>query len=259
GTEYGNGLYETDSDVLFVWLHGFGEGGAGLVEGTDPKVSALGNRVTAFIQDEFQNALGGANVLVPQSPTYWNDPDGTHDYTDSDSVLAKSAEFNGASYYTESMDELIQKVKEDTGSTKVVIAGCSSGGLMTMNMALTYGDKYDAYIPIAEGIASESISDKQIADLAKLNMYFIYSMDDNAADVTLYSDAIVNRILDAGVENVKRFASEHVIDTSGKYKDENGNPYQYAGHWSWIYFDNNEADADDGSGDVFSWIAAQVH
>ena len=42
-------------------------------------------------------------------------------------------------------------------------------------------------------------------------------------------------------------------------KDENGNPYQYAGHWSWIYFDNNEADADDGSGDVFSWIAAQVH
>lgn len=251
------GLYEAnDSDTLFVWLHGFGEGGFGLVDGTDYLIPALGNKVTAFISDEFQETVGGANVLVPQCPTYWNDPDGTHNYTDTASVLEACK--SGVSYYTEALKELIDQVKEETGSTKVVIAGCSAGGYMTMNLAINYGDEFDAYIPIAEGMASESISDEQIEDLAELNMYFIYSEDDNAVDSSLYSIDVVDRLLEAGATNVKEFASEHVVDTSGLYTDEDGNAYQYSGHWSWIYFDNNEADANDGSGDVWSWIAEQV-
>ena len=31
-----------------------------------------------------------------------------------------------------------------------------------------------------------------------------------------------------------------VHDTTGRFPNEDGIPYQYAGHWSWIYFDNNE-------------------
>ncbi len=251
------GLYEADdSDTLFVWLHGFGEGGSGLVDGTDYLVTALGNKVTAYISDEFQEAVGGANVLVPQCPTYWNDPDGSHNYTDTASVLEQS--LDGTSYYTEALKELIDQVKEETGSTKVVISGCSAGGFMTMNLAINYGDEFDAYIPIAEGYATDSITDEQISELAELNMYFIYSEDDSSVDPSLYSTSLVDKLLDAGATNVKEFASEHVVDTSGLYTDEDGNAYQYNGHWSWIYFDNNEADANDGSGDVWSWIAEQV-
>ena len=52
---------------------------------------------------------------------------------------------------------------------------------------------------------------------------------------------------------------DSVIDTSGKYNDLNdGDPYQYNGHWSWIYFDNNEADCDEHGEKVWQWIGEQV-
>ena len=51
---------------------------------------------------------------------------------------------------------------------------------------------------------------------------------------------------------------DHVIDTSGKYNDDKGNPYQYNGHWSWIYFDNNEAKCDESHQLVWQWIKEQI-
>ena len=54
-----------------IWLHGAGEGGE------DPRVSYLGNRVTALSSDPVQTFMGGAWVLVPTCPTMWMD-DGSH-------------------------------------------------------------------------------------------------------------------------------------------------------------------------------------
>jgi hypothetical protein len=31
-----------------------------------------------------------------------------------------------------------------------------------------------------------------------------------------------------------------VVDESGLYTDEDGAPYEYNGHWSWIYVYNND-------------------
>ena len=42
-----------------------------------------------------------------------------------------------------------------------------------------------------------------------------------------------------------------------KLKDKDGNPYQYMGHLSWIYYDNNETD--DGTGlAAWNWIAEKI-
>ena len=251
GTTYEYASYAVeDSDTLVVWLHGMGEGGT---EDTDPYVTTLANKVTALIGDEFQDTIGTASVLVPQCPTYWMDSDGEQGNFNGGSIVS-----DGTSYYVESLHELIEAYAEEVGAEKIVIAGCSNGGFMTMLMAINYGDEYDAYVPICEALPDEYITDDQIEALAKLNMYFIYSEADTTVDPTVHEIPTLERLEEAGAENIHVSTSEAVIDTSGEYTDEDGNAYTYSGHWSWIYFDNNEADCDDCDTTVFDWIAEQV-
>lgn len=65
---------------------------------------------------------------------------------------------DGTSYYQESLHELIAAYKEKVGATKVVIAGCSNGGYMTLLMAMAYPDEYDAIVPICEAVPDKFIS-----------------------------------------------------------------------------------------------------
>ncbi|MFQ7170759.1 MAG: hypothetical protein ACLRQF_00785 [Thomasclavelia ramosa] len=44
----------------------------------------------------------------------------------------------------------------------------------------------------------------------------------------------IRRLLGAGASNVHTFVSKHVIDTSGRFNDKDGEPLRYSGHWSWI-------------------------
>ena len=47
---------------------------------------------------------------------------------------------------------------------------------------------------------------------------------------------------------------DDVHDTSGLYLAEDGGPFAYPGHWSWIYALNDQcAEEDDGS--MWSWLA----
>ena len=78
-------------------------------------------------------------------------------------------------------------------------------------------------------------------------MYFVWSDDDTTVDPATHEIPTTDRLKKAKASELHISTSEHVVDTSGEYKDEEGNPYMYAGHWSWIYFDNNEcACVDDG-------------
>ncbi len=51
------------------------------------------------------------------------------------------------------------------------------------------------------------------------------------------------------------FADVH--DTSGMYKNEDGTPYQYTGHWSWPYFFNNECVDDTTGENLWTWLGRQ--
>lgn len=252
GIEYNYAYYEPteDADTLVVWLHGMGEGGT---ENTDPYVTLLANKVTALAGEEFQSTIGNAYVLVPQCPTYWMDIDGQQGNFNGGSI-----ESSDVSYYTESLNELIDSYKESCGASKVVLAGCSNGGFMTMVMAIAYPDKYDAVVPICEALLDEDITDEQINSLVDLPIYFIYSEADTTVDPTTHEIPTIARLEAAGAKNLHVSTSEQVVDMSGNYTDEDGNAYVYDGHWSWIYFDNNDAACDDCQQTVWEWIAEQV-
>lgn len=256
GIKYGYASYtpKTDSDTLVVWLHSLGEGGANAKtindRTTDPYVTTLANKVTALAGDEFQTTVGGAHILVPQCPTYWMDIDGKQSNFNGAAIQA-----DGTSYYQKSLHELIASYKETIGAKKVVIAGCSNGGYMTLLMGMAYPDEYDAIVPICEAVPDKLINDEQLQGIKDLPMYFIYSKDDTTVDPTLHEIPTINRLKTMGAKNLHVSTTEHVIDTSGLYKDKSGNPHQYQGHWSWIYFDNNDAKCDECGLKVFDFIA----
>lgn len=242
--QYASYKPEGGSKTLVVWLHGLGEGGT---ENTDPYVTLLANKAAVLGDESFQSTVGGANVLVPQCPTYWMDNDGKMTNSTGGGIHA-----DGTSHYLESLHELIAKYKEETGSTKVVIAGCSNGGYMTMLMALNYPTEYDAYVPICEALPNALITDEQVKTLADLKMYYVYSQDDTTVVPELHEVPLLQRLEAAGAKQTYASVTEHVVDTTGTYyADENGQPtlentgkpYQYMGHWSWIYFFNNTCDA----------------
>ena len=242
--QYASYKPEGGSKTLVVWLHGLGEGGT---KNTDPSVTLLANKAAVLGDESFQSIVGGANVLVSQCPTYWMDNDGKMTNFTGGGIQA-----DGTSHYLESLHELIAKYKEETGSTKVVIAGCSNGGYMTMLMALNYPTEYDAYIPICEALPNALITDEQVKTLADLKMYYVYSQDDTTVVPELHEVPLLQRLETAGAKHTYASVTEHVVDTTGTYyADENGQPtlentgkpYQYMGHWSWIYFFNNTCNA----------------
>ena len=246
GVTYQYASYEPEggSKTLVVWLHGLGEGGT---EDTDPSVTLLANKAGTLADEPFQTAVGGANILVPQCPTYWMDNDGKKT-----NFFGGAIQADGTSYYLASLHELIAKYKEETGSTKVVITGCSNGGYMAVLMAINYGDEYDAYVPICEALPNALITDDQVKALAGLDMYYVYSEDDTTVDPSIHEAPLLKRLEKAGAKHTYVSTTEHVVDTTGVYfMDENGQPtledtgtpYQYMGHWSWLYFFNNECDA----------------
>ena len=238
---------EDESKNLVVWLHGAGEGGT---EATDPWVTILANKVVALSEDDFQSTVGGAHVVAPQSPTMWMDQDGNKTYPDEENVVPV------ASVYTESLEEFIDTYAEKVGAEKIFVCGCSNGGFMTLWMGLHRPDKYVGIAPICEAIHDDAISDEQIAGIKDLPMYFVWSDDDTTVDPTTHEVPTTGRLKEAGAAELHISTTEHVVDTSGEYKDEEGNPYQYAGHWSWIYFDNNDCECDDDGLKVFDFIAS---
>ncbi len=251
GTTYNYAYYdsESDSDVLVVWLHGMGEGGAN-DDATDPYVNVLANEVTALISEEFQEIVGDVNVVAPQCPTYWMDETG--EGGESSNLVVTGSQ---SSYYIDSLNEFIDDYAEAVGATKIILAGDSNGGYMTMVMAINDPDKYTAVVPICEALPDELISDEEIESLVDLPIYFIYSEDDTTVDPTLHEEPTIARLEEAGAVNLHVSTSESVIDTSGRFDDEDGNPYQYSGHWSWIYFDNNETACNDCGISAWDWLA----
>ena len=257
GVTYDYAAYTPDqkSDTLVVWLHGLCEGKTLLKEGeeTDPYITCMSAEVTALAGEEFQSIIGGANVLVPQCPSYWMDADGKSSNTDGVVIHA-----DGTSFYTESLHELIETYKKECGADKVLSAGCSNGGYMGMVMATNYTDEYDGYVLICEAMPDQFLTDQQLEAIKDLPLYFIYAEDDPVVVPSLHEIPTIARLRAMGASNLHVSATEHVVDLSGKYANEDGRLHQYFGHNSWIYFFNNESVCDDCGQDVWHWMAQQL-
>ena len=218
-------------------------------EETDPYITCMSAEVTALAGEEFQSIIGGANVLVPQCPSYWMDADGKSSNTDGVVIHA-----DGTSFYTESLHELIETYKKECGADKVLIAGCSNGGYMGMVMATNYTDEYDGYVLICEAMPDQFLTDQQ---LEAIKICRCTSSTPRTRYLRVEIPTIA-RLRAMGASNLHVSATEHVVDLSGKYANEDGRLHQYFGHNSWIYFFNNESVCDDCGQDVWHWMAQQL-
>ncbi|MBQ7994092.1 MAG: S-layer homology domain-containing protein [Solobacterium sp.] len=232
--------------ALFIWLHGAGEG---TNKGkNDNYIDLLGNEVTAFVSDEFQDLFGGAYVVTPQAPTMWMDGgDGAYQNGDKGSC------------YAEALFEFIEDYVGshlDIDPNRVIIGGCSNGGYMTMEMILKHPDYFYKAYPICEAFYDEYITDEQIQALAdsEMGIWFTFADADTTVDPTKTSIPTYNRLKEAGAD-VHKTEWADVHDTTGRFTDAEGNPYVYAGHWSWIYFDNNDNVCDDHGENEWEWLA----
>ena len=129
---------------------------------------------------------------------------------------------------------------------------------MSLLMAMTYPGEYDGIVPICEALKDEYITDEQLKNIKDLPMYFVYSEDDDTVVPDLFEIPTLKRLNDIGASNLHVSTTEHVIDTSGLYQDADGNPYQYAGHFSWVYFHNDETACNEHGETAWDFIAEIV-
>lgn len=247
-------LKKEEKNPLLIWLHGQGEGG------TDTAVTLLGNEVTALARDEIQEQFTagkqtGAYVLAVQTPTYWMDEgDG------------KNGSGAGVSRYTEILMDTIKEYvasNPDVDTDRIYLSGCSNGGYMTLNMAIQYPDYFAALVPNAPAYAyyqyernedgtyktqknAETgfeapiqldtvwFDQEKVAKIKDIPMWFIHSKDDTTVLPDKYPLPVYKALVDAGAENKWFSYYESVVGV-----DQPG--VGYMGHWSWIYYFNNQA------------------
>lgn len=248
--------YEPDTSdsnrhPLIIWLHGAGEGGM------EPAIAATGNKVVNLISPEIQQYFGGAYLLAPQAPTYWMD--------DGDGEISLS----GNSIYVDALDKLISDFVEThpaIDQNRIYIGGCSNGGFMTMKMILHTPERFAAAFPVCEALADDRISDEAIRSIAHLPIWFTHARTDTVVNPDQFVIPTYKRLVAAGNNNVHFTFWDKVTDATGLYQAEDGAPFEYMGHWSWIPMLNNECTLDydqtpvtlDGTPvTILEWMAAQ--
>lgn len=252
GQEYSYAEFvpEGNSDTLVIWLHGGGECG------TDPQIAILANKVTALGSEEFQSKFtNGAYVLAPQAPA------GHHWCNGSEGEVIEGVETygNGTSMFRDSLFELIDTYVKNNSAIdpgKILIGGCSAGGYMTMAQIFAHPDYFAAAFPISEAYYSNYVTDDMIAAIKDVPIWFTNAQNDSI-NPDLATKPLIERIKAAGNTDIHHSEFEDVHDTSGLYTNEDGSAYQYNGHWSWIYFDNNECT--EGDLNEWEWLASKVN
>lgn len=270
---------EEGKNPLIIWLHGAGEGGE------DPIIALYGNKVVNLATEKIQTYFKetGAYVLAPQCSTMWMDYDGTATYNNT------IEESDGKSYYTETLMGLIDEYvgsHPEIDKNRIYIGGCSNGGYMTLNMIINYPNYFTAAYPICEAYSVEWLTDEKINRIKDIPIWFTHAKTDGTVPIydgtmdyaTLtyqfkldeagekisldnFTNAAYNRLVEAGATNVHYTMWDNVIDTSGKYfkTGSKATPYEYMGHFSWIYTLNNECKEEIEGKEVtiFEWLSKQ--
>jgi predicted peptidase len=233
---------DKSKNPLIIWLHGGGEGG------TDATIPLSANKAVNFVTDEIQSYFNGAYVLVPQTPTRWMD--------------GFSGRSDGTSIYEEALMALIKDYvanNPDIDPNRIYIGGASNGGYMTMLMVRDYPGFFAAAYPVCEGLNDTLISDDDIEKIKQTPLWFVAAKNDTTLPVAINTVPTYNRLIAAGAKNVQISLFDDVHDTTGLYTNADGTPFQYNGHWSWIYVYNNEATAsiNGKTTTIMEWMAAQ--
>ncbi len=218
---------------LIVWLHGTGE------VGKDPTIPIAANKSCNFASPEIQSYFGGAYVLSPQCSTVWME-----------------------GQKEEALMALIKSYvskNSDIDSNRIYIGGNSNGGYMTMVMARDYADYFAAAVPACEAMPDRMLSDSDIRKLKEIPIWFTAAKTDTIVPPSYFTVPTYDRLIKAGAKNVYFSYFDTVADTTGLYKNADGTPFEYDGHFSFIYVFNNQCiDIINGKKTtIMQWLAAQ--
>jgi predicted peptidase len=231
---------------LIVWLHGGGEGGS------DVTIPISSNKACNFASAEIQSFFDGAYVLVPQCPTWWMDDGGTS---------VPSIKTNADTKYRRVLKYVIDRYIQDNSNIdlrRIYVGGCSNGGFMTLRLLLDYPDYFAAAFPVCEGLNNKFLTDGDIDRIKNIPIWFVTAATDRTFPAPFFTVPAYDRLIKAGAQNTYLSYFKNVIDTSGRYKN-NGMPYEYSGHWSWIYVYNNKVSQiiDGKEISLMAWLSAQ--
>lgn len=211
---------EDNRRPILIWFHGTGE----RYHGANPGGNLIGNRALSFADEEFQNALGGAYILAPQSTTAgWS-----------------AARLND-------MEALINAVVADNyvDLDRIYVGGLSMGTSMTVPLITSQTANQVAYAAaiLCSG-GSINATQAQIIASKGFPVYLVGNTSDFAANS---QPAAYNNLLNAGVDAMmKRYPAGPVFD--GKF--------YFGAHDSWNYIYNNLV-ADENGETIFEWLAKQ--
>jgi len=211
---------ENNKRPLLIWFHGTGE----RYHGENPGGNLIGNRVLAYADKEFQEALGGCYVLAPQSTTTgWS-----------------AARLND-------METLIRNViaENHIDVTRIYVGGLSMGTGMTIPLITSTTENS---IPFAAAIicSGGSINEEQARIIAGKGfpVYLVGSSSDWAA---FGLPGAYNTLIAAGVDaKLKMYPEGPVFDGE----------YYYGAHDAWNYIYNNLVEDENGE-TIFEWLAKQ--
>lgn len=235
---------------LIVWLHGAGEGGR------DTLIPFTGNKVVAMAKPEVQNFFGGAYLFVPQCETFWMD-DGSGQYGRSGKSMYADALFDAIEYFIAR--------HADIDRDRVYIGGDSNGGFMTMRMILDHPRDFAAAFPVCEALYDAVVTDAEIEGVKHLPIWFTHAKNDPVVKPEETVLPTYRRLKAAGAPAHFTFWDD-IRDRHEGFTDQDGQPYEYIGHFAWIPLFNGDCrlDADgrpvmeDGREvGLFEWLGMQ--
>ena len=236
---------ERSERPLIIWLHGGTEGSRGNT--VSPESIILGNRVTRLVAPQIQQIMGGAFVLLPQSPTMWM------------SGTRLVGERRYASNYEDALLQLIDYFIENNPGidrSRIYVGGCSNGGYMTMRLLFERPDFFAAAFPVCLLYNESWVSDEKIESIRHIPIWFIHDINDPTAPhaQTRY---LYDRLNSAGAENVHLYTTDGIF--SEEFTGEDGEPLQFNYHWAWVPVLNNAVSTyvDGRNLTLFHWMAIQ--
>ena len=199
---------------LVVWLHGAGE------TGEDNQIQITANRVTAWSLPETQDLFDGAYVIAPQS----------------NSKVGGGWGWTPANVM-KTIEAFIAKVgEENVDRNRIVIGGCSMGGMGTWSTIREYPDYFAAAFPTCGFV---QLTEEDIENLMDLPIYMIHTVEDGTVNITGTLNPY-DAMVAAGKTNVYLALYEHTW-TIGQADStpEDLVVLSYNGHSSWIYTHND--------------------
>lgn len=224
---------------LVVYLHGAGEG-KGNTQGEGATRAYIGNRVTAISQAQIQRYFGGfAWVLVPQSPTFWMD-NGVEQ-------LGHSNQSIYSPVIKALIDEFVAEHADRIDTDRIVVAGLSNGGFMTLRLCADYPDFFAAGLPCCA--PWYNATDEDVSALAKTPLWFTHSKGDELVIPQETVLPLTARLRAVGA-NVHLTYFSHVEDLTGRYREADGSPKKTFNHGVWIHQFNDLCYQDFDGGNV---------